>query len=357
MTETTKTKHVYKAINDVKKLLAKHGGITKDRTPETGSRYSFRGIDDMYNVLCGLTAEAGLVMIPRVVSNRIDYGQTKAGGAQTHVFLEVEVDFCSEHDGSMHTGRFFGEAIDTSDKAANKATSAAFKYAHLTVFQIPTHGESDDTENQSHPVSAPQAQRPIMQQAPPPRDPMAPQVESGALLPTVPTNGAPAPEQARRTRGPNKPKDVPSPAPPPAVPHTPAEPTPPGYPVTGAQTVNAAGIPVANIPPAFRPEAEPLEPPFPDGAGGGEDPAGELLGRIGDINTFPLLFAIAQDADKHVEPGRTELFTAIRAKAVDLFARASDMPFVQEGFALVTALGQPDDLKRAANQAYARFRQ
>lgn len=148
--------HVYQAICEVKQELDRHGGITKDReAPAGGGKYAFRGIDDMYNVLCGLTARHGLVMIPRVVGEpRIDYQQTQKGALQTHVFLVVEVDFVSAVDGSQHTGRFVGEALDVSDKAANKATSAAFKYAHLTAFQIPTHGE-EDTEAHHYELAPP----------------------------------------------------------------------------------------------------------------------------------------------------------------------------------------------------------
>ena len=143
--------HVYRAINAVKSRLEKAGGITKDREAKFGERYMFRGIDDMYNTLCSITAEEGLVMIPRVVAERIEREerakQQHGDGPramQTHVWLTVEVDFISDRDGSKHVGCFVGEAIDTSDKASNKAMSAAFKYAHLMAFQIPTHGESDD---------------------------------------------------------------------------------------------------------------------------------------------------------------------------------------------------------------------
>jgi hypothetical protein len=149
--------HVYRAISEVKDRLARYGGITKDRRAEAGGTYMFRGIDDMYNHLCPLTADAGLVMIPRVVSQRVEFEPRAKGGFQTHVFLMVEIDFVSDVDGSKHTGAFVGEAIDTSDKASNKAMSAAMKYACLMAFQIPTHGESDDTENHHHQIEAPPA--------------------------------------------------------------------------------------------------------------------------------------------------------------------------------------------------------
>lgn len=162
--------HVYRAINAVKLRLDKFGGITKDRQADFGDRYQFRGIDDMYNTLCRITAEEGLVMIPRVTGKQIDREAGRKGGLQTHVYLDVEVEFASSIDGSKALSSFVGEAIDTSDKASNKAISAAMKYACVTVFQIPTHGESDDTENYDHPVGHQAgAEPPSSEEAPPPR--------------------------------------------------------------------------------------------------------------------------------------------------------------------------------------------
>lgn len=139
---------VYQAMNRVKEALSKMGGITKDRdAPQAAGGYRFRGIDEMYNVLCGLTAEHGLTMFPRVIGEpKIEFQKNAKGNMQTHVFLVIEVKYVSAEDGSSDTGVYLGEAIDTGDKAANKAMSAAFKYAHIMPFQIPTHGESDDTE-------------------------------------------------------------------------------------------------------------------------------------------------------------------------------------------------------------------
>jgi hypothetical protein len=49
----------------------------------------------------------------------------------------------SADDGSIHVVRTMGEAMDSSDKATNKAMSAAYKYAALMTFAIPTEGDND----------------------------------------------------------------------------------------------------------------------------------------------------------------------------------------------------------------------
>ncbi len=48
----------------------------------------------------------------------------------------------------------YGEAMDSGDKSTNKAMSAAYKYAAMQAFCIPTEGDHD-TENQTHEDIAP----------------------------------------------------------------------------------------------------------------------------------------------------------------------------------------------------------
>jgi hypothetical protein len=141
---------VYQAINAVQAELAKIG-ITKDRRNTQGSGYNFRGIDDVYNVVSPLLAKHGLCILPRVLSRECVERAAKSGGALFYVTVEVEFDFVSAEDGSKHTVKTFGEAMDSGDKATNKAMSAAYKYAAFQAFAIPTEGDND-TENQTHEV-------------------------------------------------------------------------------------------------------------------------------------------------------------------------------------------------------------
>jgi hypothetical protein len=60
-----------------------------------------------------------------------------------YVTVEAEYDFVSTNDGSMHTARVVGEAMDSADKATNKAMSAAYKYLCIQTFCIPTEGDND----------------------------------------------------------------------------------------------------------------------------------------------------------------------------------------------------------------------
>lgn len=132
---------VYKAINEVQSALA-HVGITKDRRNQQQG-YSFRGIDDVYNTLSPMLAKAGLCILPRVIRRECVERQTAKGGVLFYVTVEAEFDFVSAEDGSKHTVSTFGEAMDSGDKATNKAMSAAYKYAAFQAFAIPTEGDND----------------------------------------------------------------------------------------------------------------------------------------------------------------------------------------------------------------------
>jgi len=142
---------VYQAINAVQAELAKVG-ITKSRTNTQGTGYKFRGIDDIFNAISPLLAEHKLCILPRVMARECVERVSKNGGALFYITVEVEFDFVCAEDGSKHTVKTFGEAMDSGDKATNKAMSAAYKYAALQAFAIPTVGDND-TENQTHEVA------------------------------------------------------------------------------------------------------------------------------------------------------------------------------------------------------------
>lgn len=142
---------VYQAINRVQAALAKQG-ITKDRRNQQQG-YNFRGIDDVYNALSPLLAENGLCILPRILSRQCEERQTAKGGTLFYVTVEAEFDFVSSEDGSAHVVRTFGEAMDSGDKATNKAMSAAYKYAAFQAFAIPTEGDHD-ADAQTHQVAA-----------------------------------------------------------------------------------------------------------------------------------------------------------------------------------------------------------
>lgn len=134
--------HVLQAIDCVTAEVAR-AGIAKDRR-NSAQGYDFRGIDDVYNALAGIIAENHLVILPKCVSRTREAYTTAKGGNMFSVTVEVEYRFKSAVDGSEEVvGPFPGEAMDSGDKATNKAMSAAYKYMAMQTFCIPTKGDND----------------------------------------------------------------------------------------------------------------------------------------------------------------------------------------------------------------------
>ncbi|NII54361.1 ERF family protein [Luteibacter sp. SG786] len=143
--------NVFQAINAVQRDLAATG-IGKD-SENTFDKYKFRGIDAVYNALSPLLAKHGLCVLPRMLNREVIERTAKGGNALFYVTVEAEFDLVSAEDGSKHTVRTFGEAMDRGDKATNKAMSAAYKYAAFQTFAIPTEGDND-ADASSHEVKA-----------------------------------------------------------------------------------------------------------------------------------------------------------------------------------------------------------
>jgi len=143
---------VYTAIAAVARAMAEKG-VGKSRRNEQ-QKYSFRGIDDFYNALAPALATAGLVILPRCLSRDLVERKSGSGNALFYVTVAMEFDFVSAADGSKHTvGPFYGEAMDSGDKATNKAMSAAYKYCVMQAFAIPVEGQTIDSENDTHDVA------------------------------------------------------------------------------------------------------------------------------------------------------------------------------------------------------------
>ena len=142
---------VYAKIAAVQASLARTGIAKSRKNQQQG--YQFRGIDEVYAALAPLLAEHGLCVLPRILSREVTERKTAKGSPLFYVAVEAEFDFVSADDGSAHTVRTFGEAMDSADKATNKAMSAAYKYAALMAFAIPTEGDND-ADATTHEVAA-----------------------------------------------------------------------------------------------------------------------------------------------------------------------------------------------------------
>ena len=149
---------VYEAISAVAKEMAEKG-ISKDRRNQQQG-FQFRGIDQVYNALAPVLAKHGLVILPRITDRTVTERTTQKGGVLFYVVVKAEFDFVATEDGSKHTVITYGEAMDSGDKATNKAMSIAYKYAAFQAFCIPTEETAVDPDSEVHEVAAQKPAKP-----------------------------------------------------------------------------------------------------------------------------------------------------------------------------------------------------
>ena len=143
------TKKVYQSIRSVASELSKRG-IGKNRKNQQQG-YMFRGIDDLYNELAPVLVENNLVILPNHLSRSVSERPNKTGDSLIFtVVLETEFTFLNTEDNSFHTIKIFGEAMDSADKATNKAMSVAYKYAMIQAFCIPIVGEENEADSHTY---------------------------------------------------------------------------------------------------------------------------------------------------------------------------------------------------------------
>jgi hypothetical protein len=165
-------------LKKINQILKSSPNISKNRR-NTQQNYYFRGIDDFYETFQPLFAEHEITVGNEILSSSREERQSKTGGTLVYSVMTIRWKF-EAMDGSAVFNDAIGEALDSGDKASNKAMSASLKYALTQRFLVST-GEDQDTENASHeiePKSAPQrpaspAQRTSPQRPQPPR-PSAP---------------------------------------------------------------------------------------------------------------------------------------------------------------------------------------
>lgn len=110
--------------------------------------FNFRGIEDVMDALHPIFAEHKVYILSSVVDQRTEERTTAKGGNLIYRILTVDVSFVSGEDGSRETVRVVGEGMDSGDKAANKAMSAALKYALSQTLILPFAQVDGDAESQ-----------------------------------------------------------------------------------------------------------------------------------------------------------------------------------------------------------------
>lgn len=141
---------ILKVTQDMAKGIEKTKPDAKSAKPGTPD-YPFRGIDQVYNTLNPALVKNNLVILPSYHDRQVSERLSSRGNSLFTVTVRGVFDFVSTEDGSKHTIEIIGEAMDSGDKATNKAMSIAYKYACFQAFCIPTE-ELDDPDKQVHEV-------------------------------------------------------------------------------------------------------------------------------------------------------------------------------------------------------------
>jgi hypothetical protein len=131
----------------VTRRIAKEGiGKTRNNAQQG---YKFRGVDEVMNAFAPILADEGLFLRPRFTERDVAERTTQKGTALFYVTVKGEFDFANESGETVTVGPFYGEAMDSADKATNKAMAVAFKYAMFQTFCVPlegvTGGDADGT--------------------------------------------------------------------------------------------------------------------------------------------------------------------------------------------------------------------
>ena len=128
-------------------------GVIAKNLDNAESRYKARGIDDVLAAFHQPLIDAGVVVLPkhRFLEGHWGQGTDRSGNARftRTVTLETTITFVGP-EGDDLSITAIGEASDTSDKAANQAMQAGFKYAMLQAFVVPTGEVDADSKTIDH---------------------------------------------------------------------------------------------------------------------------------------------------------------------------------------------------------------
>lgn len=129
-------------------------GIGKTRNNQQQG-YKFRGVDEVMNAFAPILADQGLYLRPRFTNREVAERINKNGTALFYVTVCGEFDFSNDAGETVTVGPFYGESMDSGDKATNKAMATAFKYAMFQTFCVPLEGVTGgDADLATHEVSA-----------------------------------------------------------------------------------------------------------------------------------------------------------------------------------------------------------
>lgn len=132
----------------IRRVSAAVGAVGKNKRVEQGpAQYAYRGIDDILEAAHPAMVEHGLIIAPRVIDRVYEPRSTRNGAASQFVVLVVEWTVIGPDGSRLEPAPVtVGEAVDTSDKATNKAHTAAWKLLLSELLALPYSEPDHDGE-------------------------------------------------------------------------------------------------------------------------------------------------------------------------------------------------------------------
>lgn len=143
--ETIKHGDIFKKIASI---MDEINAIGKDST-NAKQGFKYRSIDAIYNALHPLYAKHHVFNITEVLDEKTETKTSQSGTSLIYRILKVKFTLFAE-DGSFVSSILIGEAMDSGDKAANKAMTNAHKYFLTQTFMLQT--EDLDPDGDTPPV-------------------------------------------------------------------------------------------------------------------------------------------------------------------------------------------------------------
>lgn len=147
------TTEVLKGIQQVMSAFADKGIAKNSKNESQG--FKFRGIDDVLNRMSQHLTEANLIIVPQMLSRDVTERVNSRGTPLFYVTITMSYTVRSTIDGSEIVCVVPGEAMDSGDKATNKALSIAYKYMAFQLFAIPIDEDPDKTTHELAPKAKP----------------------------------------------------------------------------------------------------------------------------------------------------------------------------------------------------------
>jgi uncharacterized protein YqgV (UPF0045/DUF77 family) len=133
----------------VQKIAAIMGeiGAFQKTGDNRGMNFKFVEVNEILLRASPLFSKYEVIMYPTAIDvSKIEFGETRNGGVSTHVFLNVTWEVTDGETSIIVAS--FGEALDTSDKASNKAQTAAEKQALQKLLLLANESDNDANNEQ-----------------------------------------------------------------------------------------------------------------------------------------------------------------------------------------------------------------